>query len=67
MSTDVPVNNRKLPQLSDSGVFFKWRAETINLLMQKGPDVYDAIMLETPVPAIGTQEYKEWRRYELVA
>nr|QBH67614.1 hypothetical protein UEMT_2080 [Ustilago esculenta] len=67
MTTNIRSGNFHLPRLTDSNDFFKWRANSINLIMQKGPDIYDVIMFESPEPPQGTKEHREWHRYNLTA
>ncbi|KAF6767407.1 hypothetical protein PSEUBRA_004672, partial [Kalmanozyma brasiliensis GHG001] len=61
------TNNQKLPALSDSINFFKWKVDSENILMQKGPGVYDAVMLDDPAPDVTSDDYNAWRRSNLIA
>ena len=67
MTTDAATTGRQLPKLTNVLDYFKWRSDSEKILMQKGPDIYDAIMLEMPIPPPNTDEYREWRRYDLSA
>lgn len=60
-------NKQKLPALTDSIDFFKWKANAVNILMQKGPGVYDAVMLDEPAPEVGTDAHYIWQRSNLIA